>query len=193
MAKLNPNLIPHENFHKGYWLKNEYCPWFFFFESERDYTLPDNKKFYTTLDEDLKNLVFLFHSKKIPTTPSCSGHVKKVDDYINIFSSLVDTKNQIKYEGIELVNPETNKRFFYKNRNYSLPFSRDEFISQLMNYQKKGVLGFVDDGKIYEKLQRNFPSIKDDGITLVLTEGRTTKEIKKNWSDIEKFFRKIIK
>jgi len=35
--RLSADLIPHEDFHKGYWLKENKCPWFFFYETPREY------------------------------------------------------------------------------------------------------------------------------------------------------------
>ena len=85
---LNSDFIPHENFHKGFWLKTEKCQWFFFYESPREFNLPNNKNFYNTLDEDLKDIVIGLHSKNIPTTPSCSGHIKNDDHYEKIFKTI---------------------------------------------------------------------------------------------------------
>ena len=188
---LNSDFIPHENFHKGFWLKTEKCPWFFFYESPREFNLPNNKNFYNTLDEDLKDIVIGLHSKNIPTTPSCSGHIKNDDHYEKIFKTIAHTKNRIRKDGIELINPETNRKFFYKNQNYSLPYTQNEFLKKLRKYQTKGVLGMVDEGNIYEKLKGKVPVKKADGVTLVLTEGKTPKEITRKWKEIEKILKDV--
>jgi hypothetical protein len=184
--RLSADLIPHEDFHKGYWLKENKCPWFFFYETPREYSIPKNKKFYSTLDDDLKDLVQFFHSKNIPTTPSCSGHIHDDEHYHKIYSSLMDTANNIKTGGVELVNPETNKKFYYQNPKYKLPISNDSFVEQLRDYQKKGVLGFVDDFKFYDKLKKEIPVEKSGNITLIKTEGKTPKQISRNWKNIGK-------
>jgi len=135
---LNSDFIPHENFHKGFWLKTEKCPWFFFYESPRDFKL-----------------------------------------------------NKIRKDGIELINPETDRRFFYKNQNYKLPYTKDDFLKKLRKYQTKGVLGMVDEGNIYEKLKGKVPVKKNDGVTLILTEGKTPKEITRKWKEIEKILKDV--
>ena len=186
---LNPNLISHNNFHNGYWLKTNDCDWFFFYETQRDHKIPTNNKFYSTLDDDLKDLVVLFHKNGISTTPSCSGHITDQDYHNNIFTSLLKTTKSIQNDGINLINPESNKRFFYQNPKYSLPFQRSEFIDQMKDYQKKGVLGFVDDRNLYEKLENRIPCEKKDDITLIYSEGDTPRQISRNWKSIEKLIR----
>jgi hypothetical protein len=131
------------------------------------------------------------HSKKIPTTPSCSGHIKSDEHYDKIYKNLVHTKNLIKKDGVELLNPETNRKFFYKNQNYKLPYTKDEFLRKLRKYQTKGVLGIVDDGTIFEKLKGKTPIKKSDNITLIMTEGKTPKEISNKWKEIEKILKDV--
>ena len=191
--KLSADLIPHQNFHKGYWLKSNNCPWFFFYESPRQFLIPKDKRFYETLDDDLKNLVFKLHKKNISTTPSCSGHINNTNHYNEIYESLRDAKNRIQNEGIIIKNPETNKKFFYSNKNYNLPFGKQQFLEEIQDYQKKGVLGFVDNRNLYEKLINKIPVEKDKKVTMILTEGDTKNIIKKNWRDIEKLLTEIIK
>lgn len=189
--KLRADLIPHEDFHKGYWLKTNNCPWFFFYEMPREYSIPKNKSFYKTLDEDLKELVNFFHSKNIPTTPSCSGHIEDDEHYKKIYKSLLDTSRDIKTGGIELVNPETNKKFYYQNPKYNLKITNDGFVNDLRDYQKKGVLGFVDNSNFYDKLKREIPVEKSGNITLIMTEGKTPKHISRNWKNIGKLIKNL--
>ena len=189
--KLRADLIPHEDFHKGYWLKTNNCPWFFFYEAPRNYEIPKNKNFYNTLDDDLKPLVQFFHSKNIPTTPSCSGHIQDDEHYDKIYKSLRDTTKEIKSSGVELINPESNKKFFYQNSKYDLPISNEEFVEKLRDYQKKGVLGFVDNLNLYNKMKREIPVEKSDDVTLIMSEGKTPKQITRNWKNIGKLIQSL--
>lgn len=191
--KLNANLIPHKDFHKGYWLKTNQCPWFFFYESPREFKIPNNKEFYKTLDEDLKESVIHLHSLGIPTTPSCSGHVKDDRHYDEIYNTLENTQNRIKESGVDLINPETNKKFFYQNPKYNLPMEREDFVNKIRKYQKRGVLGFVDDGEIYEMLNYELPLERSGDVTMILTEGKTKGQIKRNWKNIEKIIKELCK
>lgn len=191
--KLNPNLIEHENFHKGYWLKTQDCPWFFFYETPRKYKIPKKKEFYNTLDSDIKKLVSFLHSKNIPTTPSCSGHIEKDSHYDRIFNSIVKTSEKIKKEGIELENPETDKKFYYFNPTYKLPIDKTYFIENLREYQKKGVLGFVDNLGLSEKLSDTLPIMTDNNVTLIFTKGNSEKQITQNWKWIEKILKHLLR
>jgi len=141
--KLQSDLIPHEKFHKGFWLKTEQCPWFFFYEAPREYKIPKNKNFYSTLDDDLKNLVIHLHSKK----------------------------------------------FFYHNPTYKLPLKKNDFLEELRKYQRKGVLGFVDNQNLYHKLKHEIPVDRYDDVTLIMTEGKTQNQISRNWKNIEKIIK----
>lgn len=189
---LQSDLIPHEKFHKGFWLKTNQCPWFFFYETPREFSIPKNKNFYLTLDDDLKNLVKYFHSKKIPTTPSCSGHIENDNHYSNIYDSLLETSDEIRKGGIELVNPESNRKFYYHNPKYKIPMKKNDFVEGLRKYQKKGVLGFVDNDNLYDKLKYKIPVEKSDNITLIVTEGKTKGQINRNWKKIESLVKGLI-
>jgi hypothetical protein len=187
--KLQSDLIPHEKFHKGFWLKTEQCPWFFFYEAPREYKIPKNKNFYSTLDDDLKNLVIHLHSKNIPTTPSCSGHIKDDNHYSDVYDKLAKTSKEIRGSGVELMNPETNKKFFYHNPTYKLPLKKNDFLEELRKYQRKGVLGFVDNQNLYHKLKHEIPVDRYDDVTLIMTEGKTQNQISRNWKNIEKIIK----
>jgi hypothetical protein len=49
----------------------------------------------------------------------------------------------------------------------------------------------VDEGNIYEKLKGKVPVKKNDGVTLILTEGKTPKEITRKWKEIEKILKDV--
>ena len=68
---------------------------------------------------------------------------------------------------------------------------KDDFLKKLRKYQTKGVLGMVDEGNIYEKLKGKVPVKKNDGVTLILTEGKTPKEITRKWKEIEKILKDV--
>jgi hypothetical protein len=68
--KLDVNLIPHRDFHKGFWLQTKESPWYFFYQKPREYFLPKDNSFYQTVDDSLLPIVKLLHKNNIPTTPS---------------------------------------------------------------------------------------------------------------------------
>jgi hypothetical protein len=49
----------------------------------------------------------------------------------------------------------------------------------------------VDDGTIFEKLKGKTPLKKSDNITLIMTEGKTQKEISNKWKEIEKILKDV--
>lgn len=181
--KLNPDFIPHEDFHKGLWLKTKKCPWFFFYETPREYTIPNNNSFYDTVDDDLKPLVELLHQNKIPTTPSCSGHIHDENHNSELFDSI---KNISEYFGTGLTfnDPENKRKFFYKNKNFNLPWEKNEFIDKISEYQGKGVLGFIDNNKKLKNISKILPIKKSGDVSLIMTDNKSSKGITKNWKEI---------
>lgn len=189
--KLRSDLVPHTDFHKGLWLLSEHSPWFFFLKTPRNFIIPKKKSFYETVDEDLLEIVKYLHSKGIPTTPSCSGHIKNPKIYKEIYNSLIDTEKVIKKDGIYLNNPETQRKFFYKNPNYKISMEKEEFMDEIQEYQKKGVLGFSDDGYVYSKVRNKIPSLHDNGKTFVFSKSNTTNEISDYWKKITKLISEL--
>lgn len=188
--KISVDLIPHTDFHKGLWLQSNQSPWYFFYNSPREYTLPKDSKFYKTVDDDLLDIVKLLHSKKIPTTPSCSGHIMSRKHYSDLYNTINVAKDNIVNDGIILKNPETGRRFFYKHKNYDLPWSKNEFLNDMEEYQKKGVIGFVDNNGIYDELKGRLPVKHDNGITLIFSKGNSEDSISKNWNNVYKLLNK---
>jgi hypothetical protein len=184
--KIYPDLVPHDSFHKGYWLNIDGPEsWYYFFPTNRPYKIPSNDSFYNTLDNDLIKIVKLLHSNNIPTTPSCSGHFDSQDHYVKIYERLLNNASRINTGGVILNNPETGKRYLYKNRNYKLPWNLETFVDKSVDYQTKGVLGFVDpNGTYYNLVNSDFDCGHDNGITLVF-ENSTSKQYKSSkWNEL---------
>jgi len=160
-------------------------------KTPRNFIIPKKKSFYETVDDDLLEIIKYLHSKGIPTTPSCSGHIKKPKIYKEIYNSLIDTEKVIKNSGIYLNNPETQRRFFYKNPNYKISMEKEDFMDQIQEYQKKGVLGFSDDGYVYSKVRNKIPSSHDNGKTFVFSKSNTTNEISDYWKKITKLISEL--
>lgn len=184
--KIYPDFIPHSDFHKGYWLNiNEPNPWYYFFPTIRTYTLPTDSNFYKTLDSDLKKTVILLHQNKIPTTPSCSGHFFSPEHYARIYERLKNNARKIAVEGVILENPETGAKYFYKNAEYKLPWSSEYFVDKSLDYQKTGVLGFVDPNQDLAKIVPLEFRIKQDGdITIMLEISENEEKRKLKWNKL---------
>lgn len=182
---LYPDLIPHKYFHKGVWLSEKNTPWYYFMKTNRPFVIPTNKSFYNTLDNTLKPIVKLLHSNNIPTTPSCSGHFKPKDHFSDTYDYLKMNQKKINNSGVILKDDENGKHYFYKNKNYVLPWSKEDFLDKIENYQKKGVIGLVDNNNIgYELADEDYDVFNDNGITLIITNSKTPKENQKIWNNI---------
>jgi len=184
--KINPDLIPQRDFHKGHWLNiDEQNPWYYFFPAKRSFRLPASRAFYKTLDPSLVSTVKLLHSKEIPTTPSCSGHFYNSDYYYSTYLKLIENGNKIREEGIVLHNPETATKYFYRNTNFVLPWDCNSFIERSLIYQITGVLGFIDSDKaLHSVLRPDFELSHDNGITLVFERSDNQEEKNLRWSEV---------
>lgn len=192
--KLYTELIPHKYFHKGIWLSTNSVPWYFFSPQDRQFKIPTNNKFYDTVDEPLLPIVKLLHKNGIPTTPSCSGHFRDIDEYSDIYDSLINAGKRIKKDSVVLKDDENNKKYYYRNKKFILPWDKDEFLDKIGKYQKKGVIGFVDkDKSIFNDLDGgDYNLINNDGNTIIITESNNKKELLDKWKNINNIIRKIL-
>lgn len=197
--KLSPNFIPHEIFHKGYWLNPvQDNSWYYFQPTKREFTTDLPKDFYSTLDNKFKDLVPYLHQKGIPTTPSCTGHFKNPSTFKNVYNKLENHKSEINSNGLLLQNPETGEFLKYYDPNYNLPWNKDQFVTKCSEYQKKGCLGMIiDDYYLQNELMdidfnSNTYLDGNSNCFLIITEPETEKEMNDTWSYIIDLIKKII-
>lgn len=139
--KISPELVPHADFHKGAWLLPEgRTDWYYFLKKKTAREIK-NKDFINSVDGPLQPLVKYLHKKGIKTTPSCAGHHFGERNIEMTYDDLERDKEAIVNGGIRLKDIETGKLYLYQDKNYSLPWNREEFIKQLTIYQQKGVIG----------------------------------------------------
>lgn len=189
--KISPNFIPHEMFHKGYWLNPvKDNSWYYFQPIKRDFNVDLPKEFYSTLDDKLKDIVPHLHQKGIPTTPSCTGHFKDDSVFKKVYNKLEDHKYQINNNGLLLQNPETGQFLKYYNAGYELPWDKDQFVEKCSEYQKKGCLGlYIDDQYLQNELvdidfNANTYWDSNNNCFLIITNPETEKELDYIWDDI---------
>jgi len=161
---ITPELIPHSEFHTGIWLQNIENPGWYYFLKQKNKNTISNSSFLDSVDEPLKKLVGYLHNKNIKTTPSCAGHLFPKQHLGRLFDTLKSDRDLICGPGIVLVDNQTGKRFNYKNRNYSLPWSKQIFIEKLYNYQQKGILGIRTGGR--KKIEQEILNLKLNSVSV---------------------------
>lgn len=186
---ISPDFTPHEEFHKHRWLLPSEGTWYYKLKDLRPCAIPKNRGFAQTLDPELKDLVGFLHSKKIPTTPSCSGHFSSDEKWAEVFDSLQDQASIIRANGLDMSDPEDGQKFNLKNPDYQLPWTKNAFVERAKEHAKLGVLGIYDPGnfiakKITSNKIPNSQVIKDGPITLFLTSPKTPQELKECWSSL---------
>lgn len=185
-GNLSPDFTPHEEFHQYRWMKPEGGGWYYKLKDFKPCVLPKNQDFHKSLDPDLSKVVNFFHSKKIPTTPSCSGHFSHPEEWSQKFDSLEADAKKIQGTGLKLVDPEDGYSIIAKDPRYKLPWNKKAFVERATEHQKFGVLGFYDPGNFFSKKIaaekiKNTQLKKDGGLTLFLTSPKSEQELKECW------------
>lgn len=191
---ISSDLIPHDQFHKGAWLRAA-SGWYYFFEYKQDYKVPTDSSFYDTIDPQILPIIKFLHSKEIPTTPSCQGHFYNEEYYKRLYSKLQKETDLIRTKGLTIKNESFKCR--YGNKHYTLPWVEKTFIQQVLVYQTTGVIGFVDENRKYFdslrfKQDANIYIIYDDPITVVQVRSVDSHNMISNWKKVESIIRNTI-
>src|SRR5215510_414118 len=139
--RVTPALIPHNEFHTGAWLLPATRPeWYYFMEKKNQNTIA-NKNFLKSVDKPLRELVKWLHKKGIKTTPSCAGHHISERNLEKIYTDLQKDGEAIRNGGLQLKDIETGRLYLYRNSRYNLPWNKQNFLDEVIVYQKSGVIG----------------------------------------------------
>ena len=168
---IRADLVPHIDFHKGYWFKSNISDWYYFKEQKRPYTIPEYFN-YSLLDKELLSLIIFLHKKNIPTTPSCSGHFFPEEYFIELYQKIKIEEHLIRSVGLELKNIETQEIINFKDKNYRFTYPQRSFTKLAQPYSKQGILGVLGDFS-YIKDIKGLDIQYIDGITLFLSQKNT--------------------
>jgi hypothetical protein len=196
-SKISPEFIPHSEFHTGKWLLPVSSCWYYFIKTPNEDTIT-NTNFLDSVDEPLKELVSFLHDKGIKTTPSCSGHHFSEKNFELIYDCLEKDMHAIKNGGLKLADIETGQIYLYRNPEYSLPWSRENFLSEVKTYQQKGIIGIKlenRDIEIKKLLRLKFDGVKiweSDSIVFIYVNGNTMGEHRGTWQEITREIKNIL-
>src|ERR1051326_7200276 len=184
--EISPALIPHSEFHHYSWLHSVQQPGWDYSSTAHTTNIISNKNFMGSVDPPLKELVNLLHKAGIKTTPSCSGHHKSPSQLTAIFKQLQKDETEIRMDGLPLLNVETAAEYLFKDADYRLPWSEQEFINEVMDYQRTGIIGLRFTGTVMKEklLNASMPCIsvyEKDGIVFLSTTAGNEKETALRW------------
>jgi len=183
---IQSDMIPHEKFHRGKWMKSRGCDWYHFVPCRVSHNYIEDSTFYDTLDSQLVDLVKHLHGNGTITTPSCTGHFLSEEECKARFDQLKKEEAKIKKGVLLLEDSETNIQYLYKDPHYTLPYNEEDFVEKLQDYGRKGVLG-IKDFPVDTLNILDIPCLtvkKDKDITLLLTEPKTEEELVGTWSTL---------
>ena len=196
---ITPDLIPHTEFHTGIWLLSTRRPEWYYFMKKKNVNHISAPAFIKTVDRPLRGLVKFLHKHGIKTTPSCSGHHIRERDLDTIYSALEKDRTEIINEVLRLKDVETGEIYFYRDKNYQLPWMRQEFIDRVSIYQQKGVIGLRLDHHEEEKarllkLKISGITIEErDGIVFLFTDGENKGDNQHIWRRATRAVKKLLK
>lgn len=196
--KISPELIPHAQFHKGIWLFSLRQPGWYYFLKKKNPNHIRNKSFLDSVDEPLKELVKHLHERNIRTTPSCSGHHISERDLSRFYTELEGDQEMICGEGLYLKDVESDEVYLFREPDYRLPWTRQQFLDKLESYQPRGVLGMRLGNK--RKVKTMIKSMKVDGarvteqegITFIFTNENAWREDGQVWKEVTEQIKTII-
>ena len=107
-------------------------------------------------------------------------------------------KNNIVHSGLTVKDVETGKNYFFKDKNYVLPWTKQEFIDSASVYQQKGVIGLrlgnrkkLKNGIL--KLRIDTVTIEErDSITFIFTNGENKGDNRRIWRKITRAIKRLL-
>ena len=183
-----PNFLSVEQFHRVVWLQVDDGPWWYYTPQEVIYTVQTDKKFFSKVDKDIRNLVKFLHGRGYATTPSCAGHFRKPSYYAKVYTELLKEQDKIRGEGVRLT--DSNQKLVnacYQDTGYYLPWpSKEKFVEQAMEEQTKGILGIQDPDKLIYKAAHtnNITCVREKDITLLIEFSKQVNRKKEGWDRI---------
>lgn len=198
LDKASPDFVPHEIFHKYSWVKPEESEWYYSVKRSSPIEIPKSRKFYDTLDDELREGVEILHKKGIPTTPSCSGHFNPDSFYNRIYKSLCSEEGEIREKGIRMKDPETNRNYIYKDPNYRLPWDNNSFLEISKEHGKRGIIGIMDPSSeiqrfLMESPGKNCQITRNGNITFFVTSPEDKKDLKSSWEYFNNSIKSFLK
>jgi len=204
MQKITPELIPHEEFHTGRWLLPVARPGWYYFQQRKSNHVVQNRNFLQSVDKPLRKLVRWMQNRGIRTTPSCAGHVLSPLELEKVYAGLELDAADIVSSGLELKDIETGELILYKDPNYTLPWSQQQFLNEVSEYQKKGVLGFKParhNPDLYRLLKQYFRKAnageieirEKDSFLFIFTHAHTYGRIRQAWKSVTRGIQHLLK
>jgi hypothetical protein len=188
--EITPELISHNDFHKGLWLlSQQHAGWYYFMKKNNPCKVTA-RTFLKSVDGPLRKLVKFLHKYHITTTPSCAGHHIGERNLEKIYDTLEKDCKDIQNGGLQLKDVQTGNTFLYSDKDYKLPWGRKTFIKKLSSYQHHGIIGLklgrlkkfkekilqlkVKGANIYEK----------DGIVFIFVKGYKDIGNERIWGEV---------
>lgn len=190
---------------KDWWESEDHQGWFYHSPRREEHGPISLKALTRSLDEALESLAVHLDRHGYRTLPSCEGHYHRPSHYADVFRHLEQDAQKIRGAGLRLSNCESGEPFVYRNADWKLPFTREEFMRRASGNDEKpeGYLAFLADKEdpIVERLPKVIDPIKGARCELVPDNGQVRVELRvyggsakaqrRLWKDVEQAVRKL--
>jgi len=172
VQNLNPSVIPTSRFPSRRWYATKGRLWYYH-SPRKEVKIPSSVSFSETLDPLLEDLVLFLHLRRIPTTPSCSGHFRDEGHFRSIWERLQTEQDKIQSGGLPVYDVESGIQVLFKNTDYSLPWKNfDAFYAQAGTNQSHGYLGvWIQDRTLQGRLSRLLTEPAELGSSFLIAPG----------------------
>ncbi len=139
---LRADIVPHREWPISKWFYAN--PLWYYHRKGTDGEIITNRKFFSLVDPDLREVCHLLNSAGLQTTPSCQGHFYDRHRFENIWDVLKREQMLIRADGLIVKDSETDQEFLFHDPTYVLPWKDfGDFYLQAADHQGTGYLGIV--------------------------------------------------
>jgi len=142
ISGLRADIVPHRDWPIRKWFYAN--PLWYYHRKGQDSDIVPNRKFFSLVDPDLRQVCHLLNTAGLQTTPSCQGHFYDRNRFENIWQTLTREKDLIRADGLIVKDSETDREYLFRDAEYSLPWKTfDDFFEQAADHQGTGYLGIL--------------------------------------------------
>jgi hypothetical protein len=139
---LRADIVPHREWPVRKWFYAN--PLWYYHRRGQDNEVIANRKFFSLVDPDLRQVCHLLNSAGLVTTPSCQGHFYDQKRFEDIWTVLKREEMLIQADGLIVKDSETDREFRFHDPDYVLAWkSFEDFYSEAADHQGTGYLGIL--------------------------------------------------
>jgi len=143
----NPSLeaVKYKDMPNKKWFMSPYHKDWYYHLPRKKISKPKSDILNATLDPCLKKLAICLNLSGYTTLPSCSGHYYSREKCNKIYNKILKDSEEIKSSGLNLIDVESGKTFYFQDSEWELPWNKKVFFDIASGTKSKpeGYIGFI--------------------------------------------------